>query len=344
MASQESNGASAGSRFAPSEINSPAETPRAGEVVKEKIVRKFTSCSAIIPTRNRPADLRLTVQTLLDQTLLPAEVIVIDQSSDEQSKKAVEEEFQNARDRNSFTPELKYVLDSKIVGVSAARNRAMELCTKAIWLYLDDDIIIEREFVEELQKVYDENPEIHGVSGVITNYPPPKFVPRTWMTLFSRGPFREKRLPIYWHADKLRNAGLFPVAGFSGGLMSFRSEVARTGKFDARIGDGEDVDFCLNLAIKANMVIAPRVRLKHMSSPIGRSNDLWLSRFAATQGFLYEKNWSHSWINKIYLGWFCVGLFSGALLSCCRRLSFAPMIMTFRSLRAGMEKVHAPAA
>jgi len=342
LASQESNGASTGSQFAESGNSSPAETLRAGEVAKEKALRKFTSCSAIIPTRNRPGDLRLTVQTLLDQSLLPEEVIVIDQSPDEQSKKAVEEEFRKARGRNSFTPELKYILDSKIVGVSAARNRAMELCTKAIWLFLDDDIIIEREFLEELQKVYDANAAIHGVSGVITNYPPPQWIPRIWMTLFSRGPFLEKRLPIYWNAGKLRDAGLFPVAGFSGGLMSFRSEVARTGRFDTRIGDGEDVDFCLNLAVKPNLVIAPRARLKHMSSPIGRSTDLWLSRFATTQGFLYEKNWSRHWSHKIFLGWFCVGLFSAAFLSCCKRLSLAPMSITFKSLRAGMEKARTP--
>jgi GT2 family glycosyltransferase len=338
LASPESKGASTGSQFVRSESNSPLKSLETGKAVNGRTARKSVSCSAIIPTRNRPTDLRLTVQTLLDQTLLPEEVIVIDQSPDEQSRKAVEEEFQNARDRNSFTPELKYVLDSKIVGVSAARNRAMELCTKAIWLFLDDDIIIEREFVEELQIVYDENPEIHGVSGVITNYRLPQFVHRTWMSLFFRGPFLEKRLPIYWRADRLRNAGLFPVAGFSGGLMSFRSEVARTGKFDTRIGDGEDVDFCLNLGIKANMVIAPRARLKHMSSPVGRSNDLWLSKFAATQGFLYEKNWSHRWVNKIYLGWLCVGLFSAAFLSCWKRRSFAPIVSTFKSLRAGMDK------
>jgi len=125
--------------------------------------------------------------------------------------------------------------------------------------------------------------------------------------------------------------------------MSFRSEVARTGRFDTRIGDGEDVDFCLNLGVKANLVIAPRARLKHMSSPIGRSNGLWLNRFAATQGFLYEKNWSRNWVNKFFLGWFCVGLFCGAFLSCCRRLSLAPMTLSFKSLRAGMERVHTPA-
>jgi len=342
LASQEHNRAGGSSPFAPPRVDATSETLETRSATEDKIFRKSISCSAIIPTKNRPADLRLTIQTLLDQTLLPREVIIIDQSSDERSRNAVHEEFGKARDRFIFTPALKYVRDPGIAGVSAARNRAMELCTETIWLFLDDDVIIEPEFLEELQKVYDANPTIEGVSGVITNYPPPQWIPRIWMMLFSRGPFLERRLPIYWNADGLRDAGLFPVTGFSGGLMSFRSEVARTGRFDTRIGDGEDVDFCLNLAMKPNLVIAPRVRLKHMSSPIGRSNDLWLSRFATTQGFLYEKNWSRRWPHKIFLAWFCVGLFSAAFLSCCKRLSLAPMSITFKSLRAGMEKARTP--
>ena len=275
--------------------------------------------------------------------MLPAEVIIIDQSKDTESQTAVTDEFEKASTRFTVLPQLKYVLDATIVGVSAARNRAMDLAEKAIWLFLDDDIIMEPEFLEELQTIYDKHPEIHGVSGVITNYPPPQWLPRTWMMLFSRGPFLEKRLPIYWNADKLRDAGLFPVTGFSGGLMSFRSEAARKARFDTRIGDGEDVDFCLNLGMKANLVIAPRVRLKHMSSPIGRSTDLWLSRFAATQGFLYEKNWSRRPFNRLFLGWFCVGLFCGALLSCARHLSFRPMATAFVGLRSGIEKARTPA-
>ncbi len=343
MAINEQYGAGQSPKLTVSGRDSSSNVATVQGEVAARIHKKFISCSAIIPTRNRPSDLRLTIQTLLDQTVLPTEVIIIDQSKDTESQTAVAEEFEKAGTRLTALPQLKYVLDATIVGVSAARNRAMDLAEAAIWLFLDDDIIMEPEFLEELQAIYDKHPEIHGVSGVITNYPPPQFLPRAWMTLFSRGPFLEKRLPIYWNADKLRDAGLFPVAGFSGGLMSFRSEVARKGRFDTRIGDGEDVDFCLNLGMKATLVIAPRVRLKHMSSPIGRSTDLWLSRFAATQGFLYEKNWSHSPLNKLFLGWFCVGLFCGALLSCARHLSFRPMSTAFEGLRSGIEKARTPA-
>ena len=50
--------------------------------------------SVIIPTRNRPHDLRLTVRTLLEQTVMPSEVVIVDQSSDEESIHAAEQELQ----------------------------------------------------------------------------------------------------------------------------------------------------------------------------------------------------------------------------------------------------------
>jgi len=281
--------------------------------------------------------LRLTIRTLLDQTELPREIVIVDQSSDEQSYEAVRAEFSQAQSRIPALPELKYVRDDSILGVSAARNRAMTLAAEDVWLFLDDDVILEPEFVSELMHVYRTNKKVHGVSGVITNYVPPPVVYRAWLRVFARGPFLEKRLPIYWQAAKLRDAGLFQVSGFSGGLMSFRADVARNGKFDTRIRNGEDVDFCVSLGRNVLLVIAPRVRLQHMSSPVGRSQDLWLAQFAATQAFLYAKNWRHDFKNRVCFAWLCIGLGLAAMANGLRRASLKPWRETFASVREGVE-------
>jgi GT2 family glycosyltransferase len=293
--------------------------------------------SAIIPTKNRVDDLRLTIRTLLEQTELPSEIVIVDQSSDEQSHEAVRSEFSQAQSRVPALPELKYVRDDSILGVSAARNRAMALAAEDVWLFLDDDVIMEPEFVTELMRVYRTNKKVHGVSGVITNYVPPSIVYRAWLRVFARGPFREKRLPIYWQADKLRDAGLFRVTGFSGGVMSFRADVARNGKFDTRIRNGEDVDFCVSLGRDLLLVIAPRVRLRHMSSPVGRSQDLWLAQFAATQSFLYTKNWRDDFKNRVCFVWLRIGLALAAMATGLRRASLKPWRDTFASMRKGVE-------
>jgi len=304
------------------------------------------SVSAIIPTKNRPDDVRLTLRSLLAQSVQALEVIIIDQSDDDRSKVVASEVFRSASGEGIALPELRYVHDTSIRGVSQARNRALDMAKGAIWLFLDDDVEMDPVFIEELLKVFAVNPAIGGVSGVITNYPVPPFSYRSWLWLFARGPFREKRLPVYWGAHKYSD--LIPVIGMTGCLMSFRAEVARTGRFDEGMRDAEDVDYCLNLKGNPSMVLAPRVRLKHMASPINRIREAWLKKFAASQSHLYHKNWNHKLSNRICFGWFIVGLSLASLLSCVRRLSSEPFVGMLQGLRQGeaaavASRLHAPA-
>jgi GT2 family glycosyltransferase len=304
------------------------------------------SVSAIIPTKNRPDDVRLTLRSLLAQSVQALEVIIIDQSDDDRSKVVASEVFRSAGGKGIALPELRYVHDTSIRGVSQARNRALDMAKGAIWLFLDDDVEMDPVFIEELLKVFAVNPAISGVSGVITNYPVPPLSYRSWLWLFARGPFREKRLPVYWDAHKYRK--LVPVIGMSGGLMSFRAEIARTGRFDESMTDGEDVDYCVNLKGTPLMVLAPKVRLKHMASNINRIREAWLKKFAASQSHLYHKNWNHKLSNRICFGWFIVGLSLASLLSCVRRLSSEPFVGMLQGLRQGeaaavASRLHAPA-
>jgi len=291
------------------------------------------SVSAIIPTKNRPDDMRLTLKTLLAQSTQVSEVIVVDQSEDSKTRAVTAEEFERAEKQGVAVPALRYVHDTSINGVSQARNRAFDIAGGDIWLFLDDDVDIEPVFVEELVKTFRENPSVGGISGVITNYPIPPFSYRSWLWLFARGPFREKRLPVYWDAHKYRR--LVPVIGMSGGLMSFRAEIARTGRFDESMRDGEDVDYCINLRAAPVMVLAPKARLKHMASNINRIREAWLKKFAASQSHLYHKNWNNRLSNRIYFGWLIVGLSLASLLSCVRRFSPEPFAGMLQGLRQG---------
>ena len=291
------------------------------------------SISAIIPTKNRPDDMRLTLKTLLSQSVPVTELIVIDQSEDNRTRVVASEEFDRATKQGIPVPALRYIHDTSIAGVSQARNRALDIAGCDIWLFLDDDVDIEPVFVEELVKAFKANPEVGGISGVITNYPVPPISYRNWLWLFARGPFREKRLPVYWDAHKYRT--LVPVIGMSGGLMSFRADIARSGRFDESMRDGEDVDYCVNLRAAPLMVLAPRARLKHMASNINRVREAWLKKFAASQSHLYHKNWKNKLGNRICFGWFVIGVSLASLLSCVRRFSLEPFLGMLQGLRQG---------
>jgi len=286
------------------------------------------SVTVIIPTKNRASDLGIAVRSLLGQTVLPAQVVIVDQSSDDSSFERVKTEFATAPGVR-----LDYVRDTLLNGAAAARNRAMESATGEIWLFLDDDVVLEPEFIERLLEAYSDHPEAVGMSGIITNYRPSPLPQRLWSALFARGPFRDERQPIYWAADQLRNGEPHPVRQFTGALMSFRARAIGEMRFDTNHPGAlaEDTDFCWRLPAGTRLLLTPRARLVHNRSPNGRPRDHWLRAHAQGFYYLYERNLKHGIRNRICFAWLNVGYAIALGATCLKRRS----LEGWRALRAG---------
>lgn len=249
--------------------------------------------SVLIPTKDRPTDLGWAVHSLLAQTVLPSELIIVDQSAD---RRAQQEVF---RVWAAAAPEarrisLRYFHAPWITGAAPARNFAMDRARGAIWLFLDDDVCLESDFIAELLRVYRDDVAALGVSGVVSNYPMPSWRFRLWRRVFERGPFRDERQPIYWHAKRLLGAGPIPVRRFGSGLMSFRAEAIRRHRFDGTLRGvprGEDVDFCERLGPRARLLITPRARLAHKCGDVARVPSAWLAAEMRAARYLYRRNW-----------------------------------------------------
>jgi len=291
--------------------------------------------SVIIPTKNRPGDLDLTVQTLLQQSVLPEELLIVDQSTDDESSQRVH------RLMDRYAPgsmQLKYVHDSRLSGGAAARNRAMAMATSEVWLFLDDDVCLEPNFVEELLAAYHSYPQAVGVSGIVTNYPRPAVAFQLWNRIFVCGPFRDDRQPVYWNAEQLRSSPPVRVSRLGAGLMSFRADAVRDIRFDENlsgVSDGEDVDFCSRIGGRL-LIIVPQARLVHKLSPAGRSRQHWLNRHARSNHFLYRKNWSSKAINRASFAWLNAGYFLVAGFASLRAASLTP----WRDLMDGIRQGH----
>jgi GT2 family glycosyltransferase len=279
------------------------------------------SVSAIIPTKNRPDDLERAVRSLCVQTVPACELIIIDQSESSEGKKRATRLAQN------FDLAVVYRWDPAISGGAAARNCAMDLAKGDVWLFLDDDIEMEPDFIEQLLITYREYPKAVGVSGIITNYhrPPTSF--RLWSQCFVRGPFRDERQPLYWKAAELRGSRPIRVARFGGGLMSFRSQAVRDLRFDTAlhgVSDGEDVDFCVRLGA-ALLLMNPRSRLAHYHGPSERLTDHWTRRAIRAQWFLYLRHWNRGAGNKVFAAWLILGYLLVVAFSALSHFSTAPL-------------------
>lgn len=279
-----------------------------------------SNIAVVIPTKDRPQDLVHTIETVANQTVLPDELIIVDQSR-------VKVSIQH------LPFPLTHIYDPAIAGAAQARNRALDLVTKEFVLFLDDDVDLETDFIAQILASYVQHPEADGISGVITNYSPPSMWRRLHNRIFRLGRFFDERHPIYWKADKLKDHAPMRVYQFTGCLMSFRRSRVGNLRFDERITGAcdEDSDFCYALGKSAVLFIAPSARLRHLKSPVAREKSSWLEREARTGYFFFCRYYKSEPSYWMRFAWFNIGLVLLTVASALRRRSLQP----FRDFRSG---------
>ena len=112
--------------------------------------------SVVVVTKDRPENLRNLLQSLVQQTLMPDEVLIVDNNS----SKIYEPVFQEFQDRLP----LKTVIET-MPGIPAARNRGIRESCGDILIFTDDDCVADKRWVEEMVKPFYKNPYIGIVGG-----------------------------------------------------------------------------------------------------------------------------------------------------------------------------------
>jgi len=120
--------------------------------------------SVCVPTYNRPDQVAQLLANLKNQQVMPEEILFVDASPDERTFEVVE----------LFADRLAGLRHERAEkGLTRQRNRAIDLASGDILLFLDDDILLESEFIRNLKAVFlrDENRDVAGIAGVFTNQP-----------------------------------------------------------------------------------------------------------------------------------------------------------------------------
>jgi glycosyltransferase involved in cell wall biosynthesis len=141
--------------------------------------------SAVIPTRNRAAVLQRALHSLLQQSALPQEIIVIDASDDASTLNALD----TIRPLLSQDVCLQY-LKAEVPGAAIQRNQGCAVASReAIWFF-DDDITLEADCLARLWQALQSDPRMGGVNASITNqrYHPPGRTSRVLFALMNGGP------------------------------------------------------------------------------------------------------------------------------------------------------------
>jgi GT2 family glycosyltransferase len=220
-------------------------------------------------------------------------------------------------------------------GAGAARNIGIEFARCPILLFLDDDVLLEKSFIEEILAVYTQHPNVGMVSGIITNYPKRSFREGFFERVFCIGPFRDERLPIYWNADALRLSDPVPVRKVTGAVMSVSRTALGSERFDDGYrGRGEDVDLSWRISERSPTVLTPRARLIHVRTDVGRIHEHWINSAAISHYYLYHRHWKSSLESRLSFFWFNLGLIAVSAVSSIRHRSLVPLRALADGVRA----------
>jgi len=125
-----------------------------------EIERAPAEICAVICTHDRTELLCRALHSLAEQSLRPAEILVIDNApSDSSTRHLMLERF----------PDVGYVCEPK-PGLNFARNRALRETQREIVAYMDDDAVADPDWILRTAEVFAESPRIAICTGRVRAY------------------------------------------------------------------------------------------------------------------------------------------------------------------------------
>tara|TARA_A100001011_G_scaffold191960_1_gene200651 strand:+ start:441 stop:1340 length:900 start_codon:yes stop_codon:yes gene_type:complete len=265
--------------------------------------------SIVIPTKNRTEQLKTLFRSIISQKRLPDQIIIIDQSEKDKVEKS---NFLESTIKTKLR--LNYIHDVKIEGLVEAKHSAIPINDCDYITFLDDDIVLEPNYLYEIEKALHRFPNMIGVNGLIQNHPKVTFLKRLLFKITHFGNFKDDRISVIKSIQIDSNTPK-KVNVLSGGLSTWRKDIFNTTSFDTKnkFHAYEDKDFSMRVKKKftESFYIIPRAKLSHYHSKLNRQNLLDRSKNDVIEIImLFKKNGNYN-----FLGFDLFMLLSGLLIN-----------------------------
>lgn len=230
--------------------------------------------SICICTRNREEDLKKCIASLSSQrniTQYNIELLIID---DGQLGKDLLEAFEKACSHYHFSYYKK-----EEPGLFLSRLKAIELAQGEVILFLDDDVVLDENYLMTLFSTYQQHPDIVGVGGVDSRLPNYSFFRWLYTTLFFYHSNHPGKLSI-----SMMNSAMyrwkkakqpFSTEYMDGCNMSFKKEVLKNVQFQnyfRHYSLGEDIYLSLIASKSGNLLINPNLKVEHYQTTASRDS------------------------------------------------------------------------
>ena len=288
---------------------------------------KFT---LIVCTYMRPNSLLKLLKSVNKQTLYPNDILIIDGSKNNDTESII--------NKNSFNNLYYFKINKSDRGLTKQRNFGIDkVCeTSEIVCFLDDDVILEPDYFEQIIKTYTKFPDAIAVGGYITNEvswelsdnksKPTKFYFDGWMRDEpSRFKLRKKLglmpdvssgwMPSFSHGRSISflppTEKVYEIEQLMGCAMSNKKQIYETIRFSTYFegyGLYEDADFSLRLAKHGKVYVNTNAKLSHHHESSGRPNPFKYGKMVIRNGWYV---WRVKYANpsfKAYFKWHATAL------------------------------------
>ncbi|KKM10718.1 hypothetical protein SY88_11490 [Clostridiales bacterium PH28_bin88] len=247
--------------------------------------------SVIIPTVGRYVPLQKCLESILRQQVQLSEIVIVACANYLEVEEAV----------SSFLGKANInVIKTNVRNVAYQKNIGVKKCTGDVVHFLDDDVVLEPDYMRRIEEAYISNSQIMGVGGKINDAeeikqwgPILRFC--KWLFLLNsdngNGSFLPSSFPSMQYKRKITS--LSPTRLLMG-CCSYKRNVFDVFQFDEELGLThlwEDVDFAGMVSNKYLLAYQPNAVIIHYHSPGGRAGiEVYAYRYLYNHHYLAMKH------------------------------------------------------
>jgi glucosyl-dolichyl phosphate glucuronosyltransferase len=279
--------------------------------------QKYPSISVVIPTYNRAKDLKETLSSIFDQTADAREILVVDDSDNNETELLIDSLNQLKQVKGSA--DLFYIRNRGEKSATIARNLGIRMARGDIVLFLDDDINLDKNYFSEIGNVFGDMPGAKGAQGWMVQEHRKGFINgllRMAARAFYLGHTVDNQCRAYPSTNVTYPHTLDRVIScewLHGCNCAVRREALEEFNFDEKLKGytwKEDLDISYRIYRKypGSLYITPKARLIHKESPSGRRplKQVTYIKEAYTL-YVFFKDFDHGLKDRIIFIWSKLG-------------------------------------
>ena len=200
--------------------------------------------SVIIPLFNKEKFIEATLKSVLNQTFIDFEILIINDGSTDNSATIIEE-FDD--------PRIRYFLKEN-AGVSSARNDGIEKAQSNYISFIDADDYWYPDFLEEMFKIIQNYPQQKAFSAAIEIETSKKVIPASYSIVRTN----DCEIVNYFTASSKETVICTSCAVFH------KSIFEETGNFDITVKSGQDTDLWIRLGMNYPVVFSWKILARYI--------------------------------------------------------------------------------